>query len=304
MDGSLLGKPRPVRSLSFHADYRCRNTGICCSSGWEIAVEEPVEVSLRPRLQTNHETPNGPDGFVPMMDPPKGCKSAFRQTHAGVCWFRDPERRDCAIHRDFGEDALASACRQFPRVVVLEPSQVSVSLSHYCPTAAALLFRETTDFSLRDNPEAFPPGWPFEGLDAREAYSPLLRPGVLLGFDGLRRLEDEAIALFAEPGFATGIGRVEAALSRLREWGPGSGPVPDFITLSLSGNVDGCPSLHLRPGIRARFSGDRFRAARPFGSSRTLLPAPLRCLRRSTWRCDAIWPLALSADGCSSRRVR
>lgn len=224
-------KPRLVRSLSFHAEYGCQNTGVCCSSGWEIAIEEPIELALRRRLPSaGRRLRNGPDGFAPMSTPPKGCRSAFRRTDAGVCWFRDPERQDCAIHREFGEESLASACRQFPRVVVLEPSQVSVSLSHYCPTAAALLFRESADFTMVDSPKAFPASWPFEGLDARDAYSPLLRPGVLLGFNGLRRLETEAITLLLEPDFGTGLFRLDAAMTRIREWTPGHGAVPDFVT--------------------------------------------------------------------------
>ncbi len=164
-----------------------------------------------------------------MATPPKGCRSAFRRTESGVCWFRDPERQDCAIHREFGEASLASACRQFPRVVVLEPSQISVSLSHYCPTAAALLFRESADFTLVESPKAFPVTWPFEGLDAGDSYSPLLRPGVLLGFDGLRRLETEAVALLSEPEFGTSILRLDAALDRIREWTPARGTVPEFV---------------------------------------------------------------------------
>ena len=33
----------PVRALSIHADYRCRSSGACCRSGWEIPVEPEAE---------------------------------------------------------------------------------------------------------------------------------------------------------------------------------------------------------------------------------------------------------------------
>ncbi len=168
-----------------------------------------------------------------MVNPPSGCRSAFRQASSGVCWFRDAERRDCAIHREFGEDALASACRQFPRVAVLEPTQVSVSLSHYCPTAAGLLFDPGMDFALVDRPRAFPHGWPFEGLDARAAYSPLLRPGVLLGFDGLRRFESEAVKLFSATGLQEGLSRFGSAVERIREWTPTRGAVPNLVVTAF-----------------------------------------------------------------------
>ena len=223
-----------VRSLSFHADYRCENTGVCCSSGWDVAVETSVELQLTPRLQKRaRHLPNGPEGFVPLPDPPTGCHSAFRRDDTGVCWFRDKERRDCAIHREFGEESLASACRQFPRVAVLEPGQTSVSLSHYCPTAAGLLFREPSEFRIVDAPEAFPSTWPFEGLDARQAYSPLLRPGVLLGFDGLRAFESSAVAVLAAPDVRAAVARIAAAVERIRAWRPDLGPVPDWIRLAF-----------------------------------------------------------------------
>lgn len=164
-----------------------------------------------------------------MVKPPSGCQSAFRHTASGACWFRDPDRHDCAIHREFGEDALASACRQFPRIVVLEPHQISVSLSHYCPTAAGLLFEDVPGFTLVDRPTAFRENWPFEGLDARTAYSPLLRPGVLLGFDGLRSLESEALTVFSVPGVQEGLARFGSAIERIRGWTPASGPVPELV---------------------------------------------------------------------------
>lgn len=178
-----------------------------------------------------------------MADPPAGCQSAFRRDNAGVCWFRDKERRDCAIHREFGEESLASACRQFPRVAVLEPGQTSVSLSHYCPTAAGLLFREPSGFRIVDAPEAFPSTWPFEGLDARQAYSPLLRPGVLLGFDGLRAFESSAVAVLAAPDVRAAVARIAAAVERIRAWRPDLGRVPDWIRLAFD-QAACVPAIH------------------------------------------------------------
>ena len=190
-----LGKQTGVRSLSFPADYACQNSGICCSSAWEVAVKERVELALRPRLSgASLRLPHGPNGFRPMIDPPNGCTSRLRRHEpSGSCWFHDGVARLCAVHREFGESALPSACRQFPRICVLEPGVVSVSLSHYCPTAAAMLFRLSADFDVVAEAPAFPGSWPYEGLDAREAYPPFLRHGVILGFDGLRAFEASAV---------------------------------------------------------------------------------------------------------------
>ncbi len=235
-DSSAAFSAPLVRCLSFHADYGCQNSGVCCSSGWEIAVETRVEIGLWPRLQSGAlRLPNGPDGFRPVRDPPSGCKSAFRVAPAsGSCWFRDEDARLCAIHRELGEPALPSACRQFPRMCVLEPGTVSVSLSHYCPTAAALLFREDAGLALVESPRGFPASWPFEGLDSREAHPPFLRPGVLLGFDGLRAFEEGAVSVLAEGDVWRALGRIDVAAAALRRWTPAAGALTDLVRTSFA----------------------------------------------------------------------
>ena len=231
------GQPvkRPgVRALSFHSHYKCRNTGVCCSSGWDIAVEDEVALRLAAAIpKSSGHLPNGPDGFQPMDDPPAGCKSSLRRI-ASTCWFRDEPARACAIHRDHGQDLLPSACRQFPRVCVLEPDVVSVSLSHYCPTAAGLLFETSTDFGLVNDPAGFPNSWPFEGLDAREAYPPFLRPGVLLGFDGLRVFEDRAVAALASEPLWRSMTTIESAVQRARSWTVDAGPLCELVVSSFA----------------------------------------------------------------------
>ncbi len=219
-----------VHCLSFHADYACENSGVCCGSGWSIAVERPVEQALRSRLAASVlPLPNGPDGFEVLADPPEGCGVALRNV-ARVCWFRDGVAGRCALHRNFGEAALPSACRHFPRVCVIEPKRVALSLSHYCPTAAALLFAEAGAFSVVAEPRAFPTDWPFEGLDVRSTFSPFLRPGVLLGFDGLEALENAVVAtLGAAPDVHSGLRSVERALLEVAAWTPRGRAVPALI---------------------------------------------------------------------------
>lgn len=226
-----------VRCLSFHSAYQCQNTGVCCSSGWEIAVEQPVELALTARLRNpGARLPNGPDGFLPMADPPPGCRVSLRRSDtSGSCWFRDRSDHRCAIHREFGVEALPSACRQFPRVCVLEPDCVSLSLSHYCPTAAGLLFQGGEGFSLVSGARAgFPPDWPYEGLDARMSYPPLLRPGVLLGFDGLRAFEEGAVEAFARHDLHTSLNLVHSVVEEARSWRPGGPSLPVLIRTAFS----------------------------------------------------------------------
>jgi hypothetical protein len=225
-----------VRCLSFHSDYLCENTGVCCSSGWDIAVEHAVELQLRGRFkQKGVRLPNGADGFRPMSDPPAGCVSSFRRLQTGTCWFRDTEARRCAIHREFGEDALPSACRQFPRICVLEPDVVSLSLSHYCPTAAGLLFRSNGDFGITEGTTGVSQGRNLEGLDARMSCSPFLRPGVLLGFDGLRAFEQGALSALAERDLPKALNCIQLAANRAAQWRPERGALVSWIQMAFDG---------------------------------------------------------------------
>ena len=98
----------------------------------------------------------------------------------GRCAFHDGDAHRCEIHRVLGHDALPLSCRQFPRVVVLTPAGVSVGLSHYCPTAAGLLFSEGAPVAIVEDAPAFPRDAEYEGLDARASLGPLLRPDALL----------------------------------------------------------------------------------------------------------------------------
>jgi Fe-S-cluster containining protein len=219
-----------IRCLSFHSEYRCQNSGVCCASGWQIAVEAQVEASLRLALAgARAPLPNGPEGFQVMIDPPPGCRSSLRDV-GGTCWFRDESERSCAIHREFGEQSLPSACRQFPRVCVLEPDAVSISLSHYCPTAAGLLFGTDADFKIVTQPKAFPAAWPFEGLDARHSYPPFLRPGVSLGFDGLRTFEERTVRTLSTLPLWRALSVIDSAVGGLRAWNADAGPLPALIS--------------------------------------------------------------------------
>jgi Fe-S-cluster containining protein len=250
------GAPR-VRALSIHADYRCRHAGVCCSSGWDIPVEPAAEENLRAALRAGRISVREP-AFQPLSGLTHGARVVLAQDPAGRCVFleNDGDRRLCTVHRRLGEDALPSACRQFPRVVTLTPLGVSVTLSHYCPTAASLLFRpviprgpvlpgpegsaDAADPLLRlvEDPPAFPPSWPWEGLDARDALPPFLRPGVLMSWPSLERWERFAVSVLAEEGRTP-----EEALDVLadtaeaaRRWTPDEGPFdPFFEALSSRG---------------------------------------------------------------------
>jgi Fe-S-cluster containining protein len=247
-----------VRCLSFHAAYRCGNSGVCCSSGWAIPVEPQSERRIgdglrsgRLRLSDHDDTIDsggrvpgphaGEHGAIawsrPAPEPTHDTRVVLKTDAVGGCIFLDTRKsRVCVVHQQLGEGALPSACRHFPRVVTLTPLGVSVSLSHYCPTAASLLFGRSAVPRIVANPLAFPSSWPFEGLDATQALPPLLRPGVLMSWPALERWEEHAVATLADESLTA-----EAALAGLaadaeaaRAWASAEGDFDAFFARLLA----------------------------------------------------------------------
>ena len=220
-----------IRSLSFHAGYQCANTGACCRTDWPIAVEARIELRLRRQLpDVSPALPNDALGFVPDSALPDGCSSILRRTDTGVCWYRDEQRRSCAIHEHLGPEAQPSACRQFPRIAVIEGPSTALTLSHYCPTAADTLFDDPGAFEVVAEAASGGTTSPLEGLDVRPGYSPLLRPGVLLGIDGLRTLEKESVQTLSEASDVdSAIARIARAIASARNWTPDAGDLPATI---------------------------------------------------------------------------
>ena len=143
----------PIFSLDVHASYACRHSGACCTAGWAI----PVEPHVRPIAGSAWLVPNA-DGACPQYDRPS---------------------RLCRIHRDHGESMLPVSCHHFPRRALTDDRGTFVTLSHFCPTAAALLVDARKPLTIVSNPPAFRPERGYEGLDARGEWPPLVRPDVL-----------------------------------------------------------------------------------------------------------------------------
>jgi Fe-S-cluster containining protein len=137
--------PPPVRVLSLHAPYRCRHAGACCTSNWPIPIEADRLSSIRAALATGRLQPAVGDRESAVRvapDAPAETPAILgRADHDCVFYDRSPAAAAgrCRIQSVLGHEGLPLACRQFPRVSVHDPRGVSVTLSHYCPTAAGLL---------------------------------------------------------------------------------------------------------------------------------------------------------------------
>lgn len=219
-----------VRVLSFHAAYGCRHSGRCCTSGWPIAVEAPERAkiehaiaagALEVRRVANEEQPEfeGRDG-------------SLLGTSNGRCVFHDDDAGGgCRIHRALGHSALPLACRQFPRHSVHDPRGFSVTLSHYCPTAAGLLETATGAVSIAVDSPAFPRGAEYVGLTADSALPPLLHPQLAMDWESWWLFEELSVALISDA--PEPLPRLGLAVEWTREWQVGHGSLSDHVRRSF-----------------------------------------------------------------------
>ena len=135
--------------LNFHLPYACRHSGACCTAGWPIPVE-PKRVAL---IKKGDWLADG--GVLPT-------------TNAGACVFHD---HGCTVY-----EHRPLSCVHFPYVCMIDPRGVHVTLSHYCPTAATLLFDHSGAIEVVEGPSPVPILDIPEGLDARESLPPIV-PG-------------------------------------------------------------------------------------------------------------------------------
>jgi hypothetical protein len=197
-----------VYALSFHANYRCRHSGACCTAGWPI----PVEARLLPLL--------GADVLMPDA--------------AGACVHFDRSSHLCRVQRVYGEAMLPGSCYQFPRRAVIDERGTFVVLSNFCPTAAALLYDSPDPLTIVPQPSAFPEGRTYEGLDARQAWAPLVRPGVMFDFTSYARWEQFLVATFAnEASVDDALASIAAAAETLRQWTPATGMFAEWTNAVL-----------------------------------------------------------------------
>ncbi len=238
-----------IRALSFHAEYACRDTGACCTASWPIDIEMAAAERLRaaidsgvvrvPEAAARAWVPTDPDAvLLPIVD--------------GRCAFYAADQtRHCTIQHGLGHEALPLACRQFPRVVVLEPGGVAVVLSHFCPTAAGLLLRPGASGVVFDAP-AFPEDAEYVGLDARDSLPPLLRPDMAMSWPAWRDIEARAVAAIVDAASVThGLARVHAAIAALTTWSPHDGELATAIDAAFARDVRA--DLPLGIDIAARY---------------------------------------------------
>ena len=254
-----------TRVLSFHAAYCCRDSGDCCSAGWPILVE-PDRAGALARLAGRRSMT-----LLPVVD--------------GRCVFHDDARRRCRAHETLGHAALPLACRQFPRVSVIDPRGVSVTLSHFCPTARALLDDEGATGIVVDAP-AFPSDGEYEGLDVRAALPPLLRPEMLMDWESWWLWEAESVALIGARAEApdTALAALRVAVDDASGWSPERGPLDVAVRSAFDRARETRAPWHAGDRVRQAWADDVVasipRPHRPRVLDRTPEPPPPGVLAR------------------------
>lgn len=239
---------RPVFVLNIHADYACRQTGLCCAAGWDIPVEADVARIIEAALANGSLHPaNPPAGRgVPLLKeppPPEGSAAVLAKDTSGACVFLDrSDSASCRIHRTVGHRALPAACRQFPRVALLDPRGVHVTLSHFCPTAASTLLRQdVAGLSIVGNSLPFTAREDYEGFDATTTIPPLVRPGVAFDLDSYARWEAGQIRTLGRDDLSAddALGAIAWAAESVRAWTPRHGVLRDWIERRVASTLDG-----------------------------------------------------------------
>jgi hypothetical protein len=214
--------------LSFHSAYRCQERGVCCTSGWPIDIDDAGRARVDLAVARGEVTTVRPP-FVRTADGP-----AVLAVVDGACVFHhDRPRARCEIHRVLGHAALPLACRQFPRVSVQDPRGTSVTLSHYCPTAASMLGDDRPIAIVRDAP-AFPRDGEYVGLDARTSLPPRLRPDMLMDWESWWEWERRSVDAIAHASTASdALARLHAAVEHTRAWHPTDGPLIERVRVAF-----------------------------------------------------------------------
>ena len=233
----------PTLWLSTHVGYACRHSGACCRAGWPLPVEArvaaPIEAAVASgRLATvdrsvvwlrdSAEAPDGMAGTFRLAG--DACVFHVPMTSANA----PPSGRHCAVHATLGHEALPASCQHFPRVCLVDARGVRVALSHFCPTAAAMLVDPARPVTIVPGPAAVPGVEVPEGLDVRDALPPRLSARVLMDLDALTAWEAHIVGALA--GEAAWPGSPDEVLARLAEeaaqlatWKPGGRSLVDVV---------------------------------------------------------------------------
>jgi hypothetical protein len=179
--------------------------------------------------------------LLPAPAAPADVAGVLAVSNNGHCVFH---RNGCEIQHVLGAATMPSACQHFPREVLIDRRGVFVTLSHYCSTAADLLFQHEGPVEIVEGPRAIPHGAP-EGLDARDVLPPLLVQGVLTDYDGYSAWEAHMVRMLTQDDDRAAdavLADLWRDLAIVQQWRPGRVSLQDKIA-RLSQSLPGSTSV-------------------------------------------------------------
>ena len=231
----------------------------------------------------------------------------------GACVFLETSRSPelCVIHRRGGQALLPVTCRMFPRVALHDARGWALSLSHYCPTAASLLFEASGPVTIVDAPPALSDVGPLDGLQAAEAIPPLLREGVMMDLDSFAEWESGAVGVLTASGTTpdAAVADLETVTRAVAAWAPGSRLLLDavraaFATPRAAQRCD-TPRPLARPLSPAAASAvQRWLAAHLFGNWIAYQGRGLLTMVRYVQACLDVFTIELARDGNALEAIR
>lgn len=238
--------PRTATSLEFQSDFRCSQCGECCCSDWVVSLDKTQHERIAQALRTGDLTVPGVTADSALTRNENPSDLGFGLFHAHLtfgpagCPFleRESDSTACAIQRQLGPGALPIICQVYPRICVLEPRRVCLTLSNCCPTARAKLWREDLDgpgLTRVENPPAFPPDGAYAGHNTLERKPPFLRPQVPLTWEAYARWERFCLERMADERLTpeNALLHILTAAEKIRGWA-GNGSVPVGVIESLA----------------------------------------------------------------------
>lgn len=215
--------------LNLHVSYQCRDSGVCCTAGWPVPVgrQEAPAIDRAVRAGAVRCVDASPLWLETQVGAPDSEAGVFRRTPTGACVFHRGGTQGCAVHASLGHAALPATCQHFPRVCLIDDRGIHVTLSHACPTAAALLFTQTDPIRTVEGPPPVPSRAVPEGLDVREAVPPLLSPRVAMDLASYAAWEARAVRVLAgedavaDGGAEQAVAQLVSEAVALATWRPG-----------------------------------------------------------------------------------
>jgi hypothetical protein len=130
-------------------------------------------------------------------------------------------------------------------VVLRDTRGTFITLSHFCPTAAAML-QDDVPLRVVEAPPSLALDGMLEGLDATAVLPPLLRRGVLMDYEGYTAWEHGAIAVLDRDdlGADVALDVIAGATERVQAWTPGKESLAGHVSRAFAAFGPASPARH------------------------------------------------------------